>query len=306
MKRILSLMLIASAGSGTLRACDVCGCSASAQYLGVLPKAGSSFIGLQYLYNSFRSEHPSLFENRPGERTRDYYNTAQLWGRYSLGRRVQLFGFVPYRYNSQQTDTGSYTVSGMGDVSLLANVLLLKEDPASEAFQQQLLAGAGLKMPTGGCSGVTERDKLGLPNMQPGTGAWDVILNANYTLRRKRTGLNLDAAYTLTTANADRYKYGNRLNAGLLVFRSFSKGIVSLMPQLGFRYEHTLHDYDNYERRWLNRQSGGYMAFATAGVQVYVQRLGFRFTYQLPLSQHYAAGYVLAQHKLDAGVFLLF
>jgi hypothetical protein len=306
MKKILGMMLLASAWMEPSRACDVCGCSASNQYLGVLPTANLNFVGIQYLHNGFSSDHPSLFENRPNERADDYYNTVQLWGRYNIGSRLQVFAFVPYRYNVQRTDTGTSTMSGVGDISVLANVLLLKDDASATGWQHQLLAGGGLKAPTGAYTGVTERDKLGLPNMQPGTGSWDVMLNANYTLRRRSEGVNLDASYTLTMPNAERYKYGNRLNVGLLLFHSWRKDAFTLMPQIGCRYEYTLHDYDNYDRRWLNEQSGGYMAFATAGIQAYYKQLGLRCTYQLPVAQQYARGYVTANNKIDAGIFLLF
>lgn len=306
MKKFIGPALLVMGLLEPSRACDVCGSSASGQYLGVLPKASFNFVGVQYLFNSFSSEHPSLFEGRPNERSKDYYNTVQLWGRYAVGRRFQLYAFLPYRSNLQRTDTGSKAMSGIGDISLVANAVILNDDDADKLWQQQLLAGGGVKLPTGGYTGITERDKLGLPNMQPGSGSWDFLLNANYTLRRTNSGVNVDASYTMTMANTDRYKYGNRLNAGLVMFQAFTKGDYSLMPQLGYRYEFSLHDYDNYDRRWLNAQSGGYMSFATAGLQAYYRKLGARLTYQLPLSQHYARGYVTALNKIDAGVFLLF
>ena len=142
--------------------------------------------------------------------------------------------------------------------------------------------------------------------MQPGTGSWDFMVNANYTLSHRKVGLNADAAYTFTTVNKESYKYGNRFNAGLIAFYSLKVKSVNIIPQAGLRYDYTLHDYDNYDRKWLNDQSGGYMCFASAGVQAYYKKTGARFTYQLPLSQHYGAGYVTAQQKLDAGIFLLF
>lgn len=306
MKKTFSLMLTAWAMVTSAYACDVCGCSASNQYLGILPGANLNFIGFQYQYNSFTSNHPSLFEHQPDEHSTDHYNTFQLWGRYNAGRRLQLFAFVPYRYNIQQTDSAATRSSGAGDVSFLANAVLIKERAAANGWQQQLLAGGGLKLPTGRYTGITALDKQGLPNMQPGTGSWDFIVNSNYTLRHKSVGVNMDAAYTMTLPNAERYKYGNRLNAGILGFYALKRGAVSLLPQAGVRYEYTLHDYDNYDRKWLNEQSGGYMCFATAGVQAYYKQLGLRLTYQLPVSQHYAGGYVTAKQKVDAGVFFLF
>ena len=306
MRKIICLTLLASAMVTSAYACDVCGCSASNQYLGILPKANLNFIGFQYQYNSFTSDHPSLFEHRPNEHGKDYYNTFQIWGRYNVCNRLQLFAFVPYRYNIQLLDTASTISSGLGDVSILANAVLIKEDATGDGWQQQLLAGGGIKLPTGKYTGITAMDKQGLPNMQPGTGSWDFIINSNYTVRRKSVGMNVDAAYTITMPNSESYKYGNRINAGVLGFYAIKRKAMTILPQAGIRYEYTLHDYDNFDRRWLNEQSGGYMCFATAGVQAYYKQLGLRLTYQIPVSQQYATGYVTATQKVDAGVFFLF
>lgn len=305
MNRIFSLALLVWAAFPA-RACDVCGCSASNQYLGVLPDARFNFVGLQYQYNQFRSNHPSLFDSKQEEKSRDDYHNVQLWGRYNIGKRIQLFAFLPYRYNQQRQDSTTTTSSGIGDVSVLANVLLINDNSQDKKWQQQLLAGGGLKLPTGTYTGITSMDKQGLPNMQPGSGSWDFIINTNYTLRRNNIGINADAAYTITLPNSENYKYGNRLNTGVTTFYSIKKKQLTVLPQLGARYEYTLHDYDNYSRKWLNEQSGGYMCFATAGIQLYSRKAGARITYSLPVSQHYGAGYVTAIQKIDVGVFFLF
>ena len=307
MKRILWLVLLASAMVPAAYGCDVCGCSASNQYLGILPRANLNFIGFQYQYNSFKSDHPSLFENRPNERGKDDYNTFQLWGRYNIGKRLQVFAFLPYRLNVHRQDDSLRSVSsGLGDVSLLVNAVIIKEDATDHKWKHQLLAGGGVKAPTGRYTGISALDRQGLPNMQPGTGSWDFMINANYTVKRNSIGANADLAYTMTLPNGENYKYGNRLNAGLLAFYAIKAKNATILPQAGLRYEYTLHDYDNYPRRWLNEQSGGYMCFATLGIQAYYNQLGARVTCQLPVAQYYGSGYVTARQKIDAGIFFLF
>lgn len=306
MKYLLSSLLCLGFMVMDVRACDVCGCSAGNQSLGILPHYQSRFLGIQYLYNSFESNHPSLFENKPDEHAIDHYHTIQLWGRYNIGKRLQLFGFLPYKYNTEQKDGVQTINSGLGDASVMANILIVKEKDGNRKWQHQLLAGGGLKLPTGSYTGISEQDKQGIPNMQPGTGSWDFLANVNYTIRRKNTGLNADLAYTMTTANGQNYKFGNRFNAGLLGFYTISKDEWSLIPQIGFRYEYALHDYDNYSRKWLNEQSGGYLSFATIGLQGYYGKWGARLTYNLPMAQQYGNGYVTALRKLDAGILFLF
>jgi hypothetical protein len=306
MKRILCLVLLIAGTMQNTRACDVCGCSASNQYLGILPQFYRHFVGVQYQYRSFNSSHPPLFAGRPDERSTEYYNTIQLWGRYYVGKRLQLFGFVPYQNNIRNSATGKIITSGIGDASMLANVVIVKADTTPKTWKHMLLAGGGIKLPTGKYSGITALDRAGLPNMQAGTGSWDFVVNANYTVRYKMAGLNLDAAYTLTTVNREKYKYGNRLNTGFLAFYWLQAGAFNILPQAGMRYEYTLHDYDNYERKWLNEQSGGYQCFTSAGVQVYYKRFGLQSMYQIPVSQHYAAGYVAAKKRLETGLLFLF
>lgn len=304
MKRILFAIAMAIVAGNAGRACDVCGCAAGAQYLGLLPQYKWNFAGLQQQYGDFSSSHPSAYLGRPYEQATDQYHTFQAWGRVNAGRRYQVFAFVPYRYNVHHEDSSTYSKSGIGDISLLVNRVFLEE--AGHNWTHTLQGGAGIKLPTGNYAGVSSADKAGLPNLQPGTGSWDFITNVNYTLRHNKVGANLDASYTFTTASSGNYKYGNRLATGLLGFYTVQIKSIALMPQAGVRYEYTLHDYDNYSKKWLNEQSGGYMCYATAGVQAYYKRVGLRLTYQLPVSQHYGSGYVTAKQKMESGIFFLF
>ncbi|XZF13151.1 hypothetical protein ACTHGU_15295 [Chitinophagaceae bacterium MMS25-I14] len=305
MKRLLQCLLLMFSAVQATYACNVCGCSAGNQYLGILPQFYDHFIGFQYQYRSVHSDHPGLRPTDPKDPGTEYYNTFQVWGRYYIGKRVQLFGFVPYQYNLEVMDGKRTATSGIGDASMLANVIIVKPKTEKD-LQHSLLLGGGIKLPTGRYTGITEMDKLGLPNTQPGTGSWDFVADGNYTLRYKKTGINLDAAYTFTTANKYDYKYGNRLSTGLLGFYWWQKNKWKLLPQAGLKYEYTLHDYDNYSKRWLNDQTGGSMLFASAGAQVYYKQFGLQCMYHLPLAQNFAQGNVTTIARLETGLFFLF
>lgn len=306
MKQIICCLLLLCT-TLCVRACDVCGGSGSSQNLGILPQFKKHFIGLQYQYRSFSSVYPALSEQKPAAYSEEHYNTAQLWGRYVVSKRLQLFAFVPYQYNRRLKDGTNTDMNGISDISVLANAVVFKTEDSSESeWKHVLLAGGGIKLPTGSYKGITALDRLGLPNMQPGSGAWDVIVNLNYTLRYDNTGINADAVYTITTANGDDYKYGNRLGTAVSGFYWLQAGRVSIMPQVGFRYEYVLHDYDNYSRKWLNEQTGGSLSWATAGTQAYYGKMGFQLSYGIPVAQHYGAGNITAKHRADAGLFFLF
>jgi hypothetical protein len=270
----------------------------------MLPQYKWNFVGLQQQYSVFQTNHPALVAGKPYEYSDERYLTLQAWGRYNIGKRYQLYAFVPYHYNSHM-ENGVTTISqGIGDVSFLLSRSILNSVGAN--FSHTLIAGSGIKTPTGAYTGVSELEALGLPNMQPGTGSWDAMANANYTGQHDKVGANLDATYMVTTTDKEGHKYGNRLSAGLLAFYTVTLSKVTVLPQLGMRYEYALHDYDNYSRRWLNEQSGGYLCFASAGLQAYYGRVGCRISYLQPVAQRYSSGYVTAGKKIDAGIFLLF
>jgi hypothetical protein len=305
MKRIILCMLLLSAAVYS-KACTVCGCSASNQYLGILPQYDKHFIGLQYQFRNFESHHVPGEADETNSISNEYYNTVQLWGRINAGKHFQFFAFVPYVSNLKKEDGIATRISGLGDATLLVNYRILGNKVATSEWQQNLQAGGGVKLPTGAYDVNAIQYTEGLPNMQPGTNSWDFIANANYTLRHKQAGINIDASYTMTTPNSIQYKYGNRFSAGALGFYWLQKKSWSVLPQAGLRFDVAGTDYDNYSYRWENDMSGGEQLYASAGVQAYYKRVGVQLMGHLPLMQHYASGLVTAGFKTEAGVYFLF
>ncbi len=304
MKRLFFLLTLIGA-CGDARACNTCGCAASNQYLGILPQLSGHFIGLQYSYRWYESHHDASEPDKAAGR--EYYQAAQLWGRYSLGKRVQLFAFVPYQYNTKQEGDARSTLSGIGDVSALVNVQLLRPSSTCGAWQHWLQAGGGVKAPTGAYdNAVLGSGDVLAPSMQAGTGSWDYIGNTNYTLQHGLWGLNAEAAYTLTTPNHQTYKYGNRISGAAQVFRQYTRKGLRLLPAAGLRYENAGQDYDNYPTRSLAQYTGGYMMYATAALRAYSRHWGAELGYSQPIAQDYGDGLVKSKGKAEAGVVYLF
>lgn len=303
MKQLVLLLYGVSAGAFNARSCGVCGSSGGGQFFGSLLGVNSNFIGAQFQYYGIKRDQPALFENWPDEHSNNHYNTLQVLGRYGISKRIQLLAFVPYKYNVLYNDTARYSVSGIGDVLLLANIVTLNK--RSGAWQHQLWTGTGIKLPSGRYIGSTEMDKRGLPNLQPGTGSYDFIVNTNYTVRNGVYGMNADGGYTITTANSSSYKYGNKLNASVIFFHSMKVGNINILPHTGARYEYTQPDYNNYGRNWLNEQSGGHVAFATIGMQAQYKKIGSKVNYYIPFSQYYGSGYIIAKQQFDMTLFIL-
>lgn len=304
MKQIMCCLaaLVASLGS---YACGVCGSSGGNQYLGLLPQNRQNFLSIQYQLREFTSEHPAHGESILTEHSREQYHTVQLWGRYYITNRIQILAFVPYVNNIQRQGNVTNIFSGLGDVTVLANADIITS-PADAKWKQLFQAGAGIKLPTGVYDNKAIQNEDGLPNMQPGTESWDLSINANYTLRKEVMGINVEGAYTFTTANPYNYKYGNKLSAGLLAFYSVKRGTLAILPQAGTKLDIISADYDNYAYRWKNTLTGGKQVYAVAGLQLYFNKIGFQTSYQYPIYQHFASGLVKTRYRVETGINLLF
>ncbi len=303
MKRIVLVLLLLT-GYTAAQACTVCGCSASNQYLGILPQFQKHFIGLQYQYRTFETTHPPTGEGII-ETSKEYYSTLQVWGRYNPTERIQLFAFIPYISNLRTENGQTDRISGLGDITLLANYQLLRGN-ISPKLQHNLQLGGGVKLPTGAYDKEGTRTLEGLPNMQPGTNSWDFIANANYTLRSSKAGVNADVSYTITTPNQVHYKFGNRLSAGVLGFYWYETPKIILLPQAGLRFDLAGSDWEHYRNGWKNDMSGGEQFYLSMGLQTYYGRLGAQLMYHHPLHQHYASGLVNTRFKTEAGILYLF
>lgn len=303
MKKIFSCLVAIAIMQPSAFACNMCGCASGNQYLGLLPQNNSSFVGIQYMYRSFSTVHPddggiitpgTSFEN---------YQTLQLWGRVNVSRRLQLMAFAPYVYNTlQQTGIATNTINGFSDVSVIANYKFIE---GGCSWHHKLLAGGGLKVPVGNYDATSFTSEEGLPNMQPGTHSWDFIANANYTIKHSTYGLNTDVSYVATTANKENYKFGNRLSAGTTLFYEWKKKNISLLPQLGARFDQASKDYENYSTRTKDEDGGGWQLYAMQGVQIYYKKIGVQGMCYEPLTQHYASGLVNTRIRAEVGIVFL-
>ncbi len=297
---VLAILLCAKAV-----ACDVCGGS-QGSYLGILPRYNSHFVGLSFQYQQFTSTHPVMASEKKPVQSQNFVRSVTAWGRFYPLKRLQLFAFAPYSYNSAVEPTQTVLMNGIGDIRVVANYMLLNTaDSSQNRVKHTLLAGGGIKAPTGR-NDVTNTEGIILSNMQPGTGSWDYTANVNYTFRIDKAGINGDVSYKLSGVNKRDYRYGNKLNAGLTAFYWYDKGKVSLLPQAGLRYEHSDVDYSSYVYRIRNTYSGGAQAYAVAGAGIYLGKFGITATGSLPVWQHYAGGLVTAKPRLETQVQFLF
>ncbi len=268
-------------------ACDICGCGVGNYYLGLLPHFKSSFLGVRYQFSSFRT-------NITGDATqysKDFFQTTEIWGGVSLGRRWQLLALLPFNIVHQKSDDGTLNRSGFGDIALMANYKVFEHASVTESkklITQQVWLGGGIKLATGKFNAdQTASDLAAIANTQVGSGSTDFILNAMYNIGISRFGLNNSLSYKINTTNNNQYFFGNKFTANSIAYYTFKKAVNSITPNAGLLYNH------NDANKALNEkvaQTGGYLLTTMAGVEVGFKKFTIGSNVQLPIAQNFASG----------------
>lgn len=286
-------------------ACEVCGCSSGGNSLGILPQFNNHFVGLRYSYRQFHTIHPpSIIPGQTGQPSDEYFHSLEIWARFYPTKRLQVFAFVPFHFYSQRSVfDGNASVNTIGDVSVLANYIIVKApDSTDRKARHNLQAGFGIKMPTGRYD-LRNGNTLLNPNLQPGTGSWDFTFNVNYTVRWKAVGLNSEALYRLNTVNGNGYKFGDKfmLSCKAFYWKQWKKW--SILPSAGPVYEYTFANTENNSRV---DYTGGNLFSAHLGMDVYWNRFSIGISTQIPCWQDLSGGYVHTMPKANAQFIVLF
>lgn len=281
----------------TLRACDVCGCSVNASYMGILPQFQKHFVGVRYMTNNFRSQHiPSQFVFEGGQ-SEELFQRAEIWGRYYVTPKIQVFGFLPYSINRKTENRITSQFHGLADASVMVNYIFLNTgDSGRFSVRNTIMAGGGLKLPTG------RFNKDELPNMQTGTGSWDYMLNLIYTLRYKKTGVNVDLNGRINNSNGT-YTFGNRLTSGARFFYWHKYKMVSFLPQIGGLAEFAQKDT---KEGVLQKYSGGHGFYGIAGADIYFRTFSAGFSLTLPVKENLNERLVATRQRLSFQLIYLF
>lgn len=269
--------------------CDACGCSASGGSMGFSSMLNSNFIGIRYFNQQYKTTD-GLYSNSPwyGES----YNTTQLWARIPVYKNIQVSALVPYHHNSRQTQTGDQSISGLGDITVLAMYRLYQTHRDSTFLVHTLQMGGGVKFPTGKYN-MNNNGSIN-PSFQLGTGSWDYLLATEYIVKRKQFGLNAMLNYVIKTENRKWYRFGNQFNYAGTFFWLYEKGPNSLAPQLGLAGEVYA---SNYQYTKLVRDTAGDIVFGKLGFELGRNNWSFGANAMLPISQNLTGGKVEAQSR---------
>jgi hypothetical protein len=300
MKKRLFILMVSFFVFEQTKACDICGCGSSGFYLGVLPQFHKNFAGIRYRHQSFRSHiglHPSLASS-------EEFTRVELWSRLYINPKWQVMAFVPYQYSVHQTTEKQTTDFGLADVSVLSSYNVLNTTlQGIRKVNHSIWLGGGIKLPTGKYKFSDDNQDVANANFQPGTGSVDFMLNAMYTLRMNRLGLNTEFNYRYNTSNSNNYKFGNNIQSGIQAFYLIQIKNVGIMPQSGFSFESAER---NKQRNQTIRETGGNLVFWQTGIDVYYKSVVAGFIFHQPIQNNLAEGRIKANNRLGAQITFLF
>lgn len=286
-------------------ACDVCGCSIGGNYFGILPQFHRHFVGLRWSEQSFQSAHSRSAAEAGRFDSEESFRTVDLLGRFYPFRRIQMLVLLPYHDFRRMENNQTTRTRGLGDATVLASYILLDTgDSLGRKWQHTLTFGGGVKLPTGRHNLANPEGERLHPNLQPGTGTTDFVLTAAYTLRKGAWGFSADAQGRLNTANKSQdYQMGNRLSGAAKVFYWKNTGRFTVLPNAGVFAEAAQANSGNAD---FTEGTGGAIALATAGLDVYMGSFSAGFTFQQPFWQNLGEGKVHSNARWMATVNYIF
>lgn len=282
-----------------LLACNVCGCGVGNYHYGILPQFQKNFVGLRYRHRSYISH---LAEGHMAHHSQETFQSAELWGRFYPAERLQAFVFIPYNFNERQEGSKMTYLNGIGDVVVSANYNMINTYDSTSDWKHNLLAGAGVKLPTGEFRKVEDGLTIN-QNFQLGTGSVDLLLNLIYTVRYKGAGINTEFTYNINGTNRDEYRFGNTSRTGLSAFYILNAGAFTVMPNAGVSIE-TYEDNAQFDTPFSD--TGGWAVLYQAGIESYYRNIALGLSYQDPGRQELFSGKVISKSRFAAHITVMF
>lgn len=264
----------------TSMACEFCGCSSGNYFISPFPQFKKSFVGTRYTFRRF----DTVLSDDPSQFSHDFYQSIELWGGVNLGKRWQVFGFLPYAINQQNSDDGLTQTQGLGDLTLLVNYKVLEVASAGQVMQR-LWIGAGTKLPVGKYN-LDPDNLVASASNQPGSGSVDYVSNLMYSLTVNSWGVNASVNYKYNQP-ANGFRFGNRLAVNAFLYRTFYKTGFTVNPNMGILYEFL---QANRQDNVKITSTGGFTTMASAGLEVNVKGFTTGFNVQLPIVQDLSDG----------------
>ena len=302
--KIISTFVISLMAFHSVYGCDVCGCAVSSPNGDVLPGIFTNYIGIGTSWRSFSSRHLTLFDDEIPIQSSEHFSLMNLHGRYSPIRRLQFYGNLPFSAVFKTEGDETRYSSGLSDVSVRANYLLIdKVKDSTESFLN-LFLGSTLKMPTGRNEFNQDEKYFFHRNMLPGSGTYDIAFHVDFIYRRKSLGFAAYGTAMIRGQLKNDYAFGNFYHSRVSAFHFFKFKQSSLMIDLGVDYSHFQQDRD-LRTNALEEYTGGWILSPTFRMNYNWEKFIFSATVQRPAIQQLANNQVSNNYSIQFNVIYL-
>jgi hypothetical protein len=297
MKKIIVALFAIIIGYSS-KACDICGCGVGNFNPYMFPHLAQKFISVGYNYRYYRTNaHDDLGNEMLNN---EYYHSLSIAAQFTIARKIELMGYLPFQSNMQKGPEGNKSLNKLGDAIFVANYRLVDHISSNNQLRQTFIAGAGIKLPTGSYHYEEGSEKeVDNPNFQAGTGSTDFLFNSSYSIRYKKFAMSAGATYTLTTANRENYRFGNRLLSVIQLKYVMDAGSISIIPNVGIIIDKMGEDK---ESGVTMDHTGGHNIQATVGLDVNNRKIAAGIFYSKPVKQELAMGHIQAMPGVNVHV----
>lgn len=313
MKNIFSIIFILI--TSTVQACDICGC-----FMGITPYDNQSTIGVMHRYRSFNgykalNQRPAFlptgagifsggpdkvadnnFSHKGNATDFEAYRVTELRAKFFIHKRIELNALLPFVQNTTQYNQNRVTLSGIGDINLFGAWHVLRK---IEVFgvQQRLIAGVGVKLPTGHYY-RKNAEGIRYPILyQTGTGSTDYFGYLNYIASYKKVGISINTSYKL---NGENYYKEGMANSSATFANLFYRVVVNdnwmVNPSAQFFYEKTAGETYRGEFTGEHQMNN---ALLGPGIDIYYKNIGLNLSTQFPVFEGET------DHPVSAGRFIM-
>ncbi len=298
------IIIILFIHSNSITACDICGCSVQGSFMGIFPQNHNNMVGYRSIFRSSIHPQTALNQNGTSQVNEDHFFRQELWIRYFLRSKVQVFGHVPYQLNQRFESKRTTTLQGVGDIQASINYTIWNTaGQIGKKWENTLIAGLGVRLPTGKYQQRDETRVMLPVGFQAGNGAFGYVFQANHTLRRRKIGLNTNLQYWINTKNELDFKPGNQFLGALSAFYWHQNQASILLPHLGVSFEQFGRDQEyGFDKSY----TGGTSMFLSFGTDIYYKQVLVQLLSQFPLQQQLTSSQPEDRVRLSLGVSLFF
>lgn len=307
MNRYILAIIFASSLYRTV-ACDVCGC-----FMGIVPYDNQSSISLMHRYrvfNGYRAyeQHGHFFpsgayKTMHGEHggdslvskkhlSSDYesYKVYELRLKYFIHERIELNAFIGFNHNKAKEDTVKYNHFGLNDPTFFIGYHILRPQ-LEKHWKHRLIAGAGIKIPSGNYYAKDQFDRRLPFLLQPGTGSVDGFVYSSYMIGYKKFGFSTTANFKMNGTNFYGERLGNSFTDFASLFYKMNFKNWTVVPAIHSYYEFTKGLYKKEKLQAGTDMNEWMLGF---GCDLFYKNLGLQFSMQKTLVQ------TLKQHELSS------